>query len=299
LHSTDIYTPGSVQRVLHPGDLQSIFDSLSFDNTGARIAFPTNLPVNTSAVGLTSFQITNVTTGADETNGMLMGVDGNNGFINMQTAGSLAILSPDVLAIKSQNNLSVFSSNGDVQVKGKKLFFTSGFGASSTVNMNLSPDGNLKIGLGAINAQSKLEVVGSTNDASGSALNIMRQDGTSLVFVKNDGNVDIGTQSQRTALTVHGTINSCEVVVEKSNWCDYVFEKDYPLISLPELEKYLKEQKHLPKIPSAVEVEKNGINLGEMNKLLMEKMEEMTLYIIEQDKKIKELQRTVQKTNEK
>jgi len=67
-------------------------------------------------------------------------------------------------------------------------------------------------------------------------------------------------------------------------WADYVFKEDYHLPTLEEVEKHIKEKGHLINIPSAKEVNDNGIQLGEMNKLLLEKIEELTLYIIKQEK---------------
>jgi hypothetical protein len=73
----------------------------------------------------------------------------------------------------------------------------------------------------------------------------------------------------------------------------HVFEKDYSLMSLQETETFIKENKHLPNIPSAAEVEENGIQLGEMNALLLQKIEELTLHMIEQQKLIEELQKSL------
>ena len=108
----------------------------------------------------------------------------------------------------------------------------------------------------------------------------------------NDGNVGIGTEDPGTdwKLAVNGKIRSKEIKVE-TGWADYVFEKDYPLPTLQEVEKHIVEKGHLINIPSADEVEANGIELGEMNKLLLEKIEELTLYIIAADKKATELQK--------
>jgi hypothetical protein len=81
---------------------------------------------------------------------------------------------------------------------------------------------------------------------------------------------------------------------------DYVFEKNYKLMSLPELEKFLASNKHLPNVPSVAEVEKNnGINLGEMSTKQLEKIEELTLYIIELNKKLVELDKVVKAQQEK
>jgi len=76
-------------------------------------------------------------------------------------------------------------------------------------------------------------------------------------------------------------------------WPDYVFGKDYKLMSLFELEQFITKNKHLPEIPSAAEVEENGINLGEMQGKLLQKVEELTLYIIEQQKQMQELQKQI------
>jgi hypothetical protein len=92
-------------------------------------------------------------------------------------------------------------------------------------------------------------------------------------------------------LTVRGTIRGCKVKANNLNgWCDYVFDKDYKLQSLSELEKYIKQNKHLPDMPTEKQVLENGIDLGEMNMKLLKKIEDLTLYIIEQNKRIKQLE---------
>ena len=102
-----------------------------------------------------------------------------------------------------------------------------------------------------------------------------------------DGNVGIGTTTPGTyKLAVNGKIHTKEVKVDLVGWADYVFVEDYELPTLEEVKKYIAEQGHLINIPSAKEVEANGIELGEMNKLLLEKIEELTLYILGQEKKI-------------
>jgi len=86
-------------------------------------------------------------------------------------------------------------------------------------------------------------------------------------------------------LFVYGGILTEEVrVILKSWWADYVFEEGYRLLTLNELEQFIKENKHLPNVPSANEVKEKGIELGEMTRIQQEKIEELTLYIIEQDK---------------
>ncbi|MEC5142876.1 hypothetical protein [Chitinophaga sp. 212800010-3] len=104
------------------------------------------------------------------------------------------------------------------------------------------------------------------------------------------GNVGIGTTSTGVhKLAVEGSIGARKVKVAATGWADYVFEENYALPSLQELERYVKEHKHLPEIPTAVEVEREGIDLGEMNKKLLQKVEELTLYLIE-ERKVNEAQ---------
>jgi hypothetical protein len=115
------------------------------------------------------------------------------------------------------------------------------------------------------------------------------------------GNVSIGTTKVTDGqtdfmLSVAGDMRaeSMEVSLE-STWPDYVFDKDYSLKTLTEVEKFITKNKHLPNVPSASDVEDNGINLGEMDAILLQKIEELTLYVIEQQKRIEELEKQAQK----
>ncbi|AOW20092.1 fibronectin type III domain-containing protein [Urechidicola croceus] len=106
-----------------------------------------------------------------------------------------------------------------------------------------------------------------------------------------NGNVGIGINPQAGySLAVAGNIIAEEVrVALQGNWPDYVFEKNYNLPSLLEVENYINKHGHLENIPSAYDTKTNGISVGEMNAKLLRKVEELTLYIIQQEKKINEL----------
>ena len=109
---------------------------------------------------------------------------------------------------------------------------------------------------------------------------------TAKLTILANGDIGIGTTTPKEKLSVNGKIRAHEIKVETTNWPDYVFEEDYQVGTLEALESYIKTNKHLPEMPSAKEVETNGIALGEMNKLLLKKVEELTLYLIEKDKQI-------------
>jgi hypothetical protein len=102
--------------------------------------------------------------------------------------------------------------------------------------------------------------------------------------------IGVGTANPLGKFDVNGTIRAKEVKVETANWPDYVFAKDYALPSLKETEKHIQEKGHLPGIPSAKELETNGIAVGDMLKLQQKKIEELTLYIIDLEKRMKSIE---------
>ena len=116
--------------------------------------------------------------------------------------------------------------------------------------------------------------------------------GTAMVIKGNNNMVGIGTNNPTARLSVNGKIHAKEVKINLglSDWADYVFDEKYDLPSLNEVEKYIKLKGHLKDIPSTEEVAKNGIYLGEMNSKLLQKIEELTLYTIQQQKKINKLE---------
>lgn len=114
-------------------------------------------------------------------------------------------------------------------------------------------------------------------------------------YISSDLRIATTTQATGYSLSVNGKIACEEVLVEDMiNWPDYVFAEDYKLMSLAELEKSIEQNNHLPGLPSAAEIEENGLSLGDMQKRMIEKIEELTLYTIEQGKMISELQQKME-----
>jgi len=100
------------------------------------------------------------------------------------------------------------------------------------------------------------------------------------------GNVGIGTANPTYKLEVNGTIHTKDVTVDNNGWPDYVFDKDYKLPALSEVEATIKAEKHLPGLPSAQEVAEHGVSLGDMQARMLAKIEELTLHQIQQEKEI-------------
>jgi len=114
-----------------------------------------------------------------------------------------------------------------------------------------------------------------------------------------NGNIGIGITTPTNKLDVNGTIHSKEVKVDMTGWSDFVFKKEYTLPTLEDVEKHIAEKGHLENIPNEEEVLKNGINLGEMNAKLLQKIEELTLYAIEQRKNTEQLTKIILEQNKR
>jgi hypothetical protein len=114
-----------------------------------------------------------------------------------------------------------------------------------------------------------------------------------VIYINAAGNVGIGTAAPTEKLAVNGNIKCKQVEVSLSGWSDFVFAEDYTLMPLAELEAYINQHNHLPDVPSAEEVISNGNNLGEMDAILLQKIEELTLYVIELKKENEALRQAI------
>lgn len=139
---------------------------------------------------------------------------------------------------------------------------------------------DFRVGMGLSNEDRFIVGIGGTY---GHAFN-------SLFIVSGNGNVGIGLgdKDAQNKLEVNGTIRAKEVRVE-SGWADFVFQKDYQLPTLQEVKAHIDEHKHLPGMPSEAEVKENGVGLADATTRLLQKVEELTLYAIQQQEKIEAL----------
>ena len=192
----------------------------------------------------------------------------------------------DMLSIHSLNKSSVLnlvSSRTDAGSLGGLIFTTTQGWMDSHANIAGIVGGRV-----------------GTDATAGGYLSFWTKNGSGAIPQENmrithDGNVGIGTTDPKGyKLAIAGKAVAEEVVVKlQANWPDYVFEDSYQLPSLSETEKYIKTNKHLPGVPSAKEIRENGVILGEMNAILLKKVEELTLYLLEQNKKIEKQQEQI------
>lgn len=168
---------------------------------------------------------------------------------------------------------------------------------------SIMDDGFIRMSAGGgtnVNVKSYIDLSGYSTIPDMDKNIVFGTSGVERLRIDQNGNLGIGTKSPDAKLTVNGNIHASEVKVDTSIPVpDYVFGNDYKLKTLQEVESYIKENSHLPEIPSAKEIEKNGLFLAEMNMNLLKKVEEVTLYLIQQNKEIEELKVQVKALLEK
>lgn len=185
---------------------------------------------------------------------------------------------------------STFTDGSVLQVKGisnRKIspIFIEG---SSPKSISLKIDNAHEEGTSGIEYQTYRDNASTKLTHEGNWL--INVNGNDVFTAFKNGSIGIGTPNSNESykLSVNGSIRAKEIVVE-SGWADFVFDDDYQLTPLNEVEEFIHENNHLPEIPSTSEVEEDGVKVGEIETLLLQKVEELTLYAIEANKQITEL----------
>jgi hypothetical protein len=190
-----------------------------------------------------------------------------------------------VLQTNGTSRLTILNSNGNVGIGTATPTSKLHVSSTGTVEMQVSSDGaTTSRSIYSLTRASSFWNIGMNVNQSNTDDLQFRFNGSTYPFtIQSGGNVGIGTTSPDAKLSVKGQIHAQEVKVDLNGSVapDYVFDKDYKLPSLEEIQPYIKANKHLPEVPSAKDMEENGINVGEMNLLLLKKVEELTLYLIE------------------
>ncbi|HCT30016.1 MAG TPA: hypothetical protein DIW31_04650 [Bacteroidales bacterium] len=261
------------------------------------------LEINHGTVGNSGLRFTQL-------NSSSTAVAGNGKFLSVNSTG-------DVILTDAGNSTSTWNIRGNTGTNPTNNFIGTTDNQDFVIRTNnyerirVTSDGS--IGIGTI-PQHRLHVAGDVFFSTGensetfviqngpSGYNALRYDGDNnlLLLQENAGNVGIGTTDTKGfKLAVAGRVIAEEVIIRLQPWPDFIFNSNHKLRSLSELEQFIKTNKHLPEIPTEKEAQEQGIGVGEMNAKLLQKIEELTLYIIDQNKRIEALENEVKNLNSK
>jgi len=235
-----------------------------------------------------------------------------------QTSGSNTIYAPSgtKVGIGTQTPGEALSVSGNISLydpsnTSPTLYFSDNTAFSGGLNLvgsptmgfvALTPSGSQGFNVSGINLADRLDQSNNqywicvncsgTNIAEIGTYNEVSGTGIPLVLQSLGGNVGIGTLSppSQYLLSVNGAIGAKEVVVTNTGWSDYVFQPDYRLAELRDVGAYIKDNGHLPDIPTQQEVQEKGVSLGDMQAKLLAKVEELTLYMIKADERAARLE---------
>ncbi len=185
-------------------------------------------------------------------------------------------------------NDNVGITTRSITYNGLNVPISTDSGSTTVTGLNASQEYTFTLTVGdAAGNTTTTNAVATTDAASGGGTSAwVNGDGNDIYY--SSGNVAIGRTNvpDTYRLAVDGKIRTREVRVDQDTWADYVFKEGYQLPTLKEVQRHIEEKGHLPSIPSSAEVTENGIQLGEMNRLLLQKIEELTLYVLKQQEEI-------------
>jgi len=259
--------------VLSIGSYAQTYEVLNYNINGTPangVNIKTNLPY-TSGTQMVSLHFEGYSYGLAETISFDVVYYIFSGVFVNQSISSSGGYTPDVWLTNNNGFVNVFINDKVYYQRFKVTAFAKGMSEQAAWFQGWTVADEVMQGTNAVNLVYKNKFKGTV---------------TNLGNLYSMGNVGVGTTDTKGyKLAVAGSMIAESVKVKlQGTWPDFVFAKDYVLPTLQETEKHIREKGHLPGIPSAAEVEKNGIELGDMNKKLLQKIEELTLYLIEMKK---------------
>lgn len=215
----------------------------------------------------------------------------NAGFdLSTATTPALVISTLQTVGIGTTNPLSTLQVNGTLITSGTIANFATGMPA--TLPNNLPNTGQMLIGWNRTSGSGETDFIANQGTGTAGGFAFYNHDNnnteTQLMWLQGNGNVAIGTTDTKGyKLAVNGSVVANSVTVKPTaNWPDFVFSEKYRLAPLVSVANYIAQYHHLSEMPDATKVQETGVDVGEMNRLLLKKVEELTIYLIEQNKQI-------------
>jgi hypothetical protein len=237
------------------------------------LAFGTNAASPTKAYGNNSIAFGMGGTESDAVGSIAFGFNvkaGVNATKSIVIGSGIGISTTTALIHNAANSLAV-GFNSDIPT----FYVGGGNGTHNSIG---------KVGIGTITPAGLVEIKTNANAPTDPS-----------PFIVSSTTQYQGVDGKLFEITYNGQAHAREIFVKITSFPDYVFKKDYALMPLSEVEKYYKANQHLPEVPSEKEVKENGLNVGDMNVILLKKIEELTLYTVELEKKLKALEEKVNK----
>jgi hypothetical protein len=236
----------------------------------------------------------------------LLGTMNDNGY-KLQVVGQFSLLNGVGTSITTNSNnlLDIVASNTRLQMGAENIVAS----INNTGFFDLNKNGNSyfrilshgHVGIGTPAPTSQLHTTGTvrfaglTNDNSLSR--VMVSDINGNLFYRELSSIAMN-DNLRSSMAVNGSLTAKRIkITDPGIWPDYVFQTGYTLLSLKEVERYITANEHLPGIPSGAEIQKDGIDVADIQAKLLQKIEELTLYIIAQDKESQQLKKEIKDLN--